>query len=117
MIVAIVRRPGSTTTLVSTGINPWRIATTDKMHVYSIQDIVTDAVKDVHVVRLHFYVSKDLETTAASKGVFQHAFTESEFEMAGIVDVSDAKGQGFDVKMDWVGFNEGESSWKPLAVI
>ena len=32
--------------------------------------------------------------------------------MAGIVDISEAKdGQGFDVRVDWVGFEEGKSSW------
>ena len=38
--------------------------------------------------------------------------------MAEIVDVSEAEeGQGNDVKVDWVGFNEGESSWEPPAII
>ena len=38
--------------------------------------------------------------------------------MAGIVDISEAKeGQGFDIKVDWVGSDEGESSWEPLAIV
>ena len=38
--------------------------------------------------------------------------------MAGIVDTSEAEdGQGFDVTVDWDGFDEGESSWQPLACI
>ena len=38
--------------------------------------------------------------------------------MAGIVDISEAEdGQGFDVRVDWVGFDEGESSRKSLATI
>ena len=38
--------------------------------------------------------------------------------MAGIVDISETEErQGFDVKVDWVGFDEGESSWEPLATI
>ena len=36
--------------------------------------------------------------------------------MAGIVDIPEAKdGQSFDVKVDWVVFDEGESSWESLA--
>ena len=36
-------------------------------------------------------------------------FTQGEFEMAGIVDISKAEeGQGFDVKGDWVEFDQGE---------
>ena len=56
--------------------------------------------------------------TAALKEVFQHAFTQGEFEMVGIVDISEAKDeQDFDVKVDWVSFDEGESSWEPLAIM
>ena len=85
---------------------------------YGVQNIVTDEVKGVHVVRLWFYVDKDMETTTASNEVFQHAFTQGEFEMAGIVDISEAEdAQAFDVKVDWVGFDEGESSCEPLATI
>ena len=88
------------------------------MRVYGVQNIVTGKVKGVYVVRLRFYANKDLEMTAALKGVFQHVFTQGEFEMARIVDISEAEEvQGLDVKDDWVGFNEGESSWEPLAII
>ena len=96
----------------------WRIVTADKAHVYGVQNIIMGEFKDVQVVRLQFYVDKYLEMTAALKEVFQDAFTQGEFEMARIVDVLEAEGgRGFDVKMDWVGLDEGEKSWKPLAVI
>ena len=103
---------------MSTWTGPRRIETGDKLHVYCVQNTVTGEVKNVHVVRLRFYADKDLEMTAASKEVFQNAFTQGEFKMAGIVDISEAEeGQRFDVKVDWVGFYEGKSSWEPLANI
>ena len=38
--------------------------------------------------------------------------------MAGVVDISKAeKGQGFDVKGDWVGFDEEEGTWEPFGNI
>ena len=38
--------------------------------------------------------------------------------MAWIVDISEAEdGQGLDVRMEWVEFDEGESVWEPLAII
>ncbi|CAM9606670.1 unnamed protein product [Ascophyllum nodosum] len=77
--------------LVSTWTGPWRIVTVDKVHVYGIQSIVTDGVKDVHVVRFRIYAEKALEMTAALKEVFRHTFTQDEFEMAGIVDISEAE--------------------------
>ena len=38
--------------------------------------------------------------------------------MAGVVGISEAEeGKGFDVRVDWAGFDGGESSWEPLATI
>ena len=54
VMVARVRRPDSTSKLVSKWTGPWRIETADKVHVYGVQNIVTGVVKDVHVVRLRF---------------------------------------------------------------
>ena len=77
---------------------------------YGVQNIVTGEIKYFYLVRLRCYANKDLEMTAALKEVFQHAFTQGEFEMVGIVNVSEAEeGQGFLVKVDWVGFDEEES--------
>ena len=55
VMVARVRRPGSTLKLVSTWTGPWRTVMADKMYAYGVQNIVTGEVKDVHVVRLRFY--------------------------------------------------------------
>ena len=63
----------------------------DKVHVYSVQDIVTGEVKDVYLVHLRFYADKDLEMAVALKDVFQHAFTKGELEMAGIVYILEAE--------------------------
>ena len=70
------------------------------------------------MVDLRHYADKDLEMTVALKNVFQHAFSQGEYEIVGIVDISEAEdGQGFYVKVDWVGFDERESLWEPLAII
>ena len=45
--------------------DPCRIVTADKVHACGVQNNVTFEVKDVHVVRLRFYVDKDLEMTVA----------------------------------------------------
>ena len=55
VMVARVRRPGSTSKLVSTWTGPWRVVTADKVHVHGVQNIVMGEVKNVHVVRLWFY--------------------------------------------------------------
>ena len=81
------------------------------MHVYGIQSIVTDEVKDVQVVRFRFYAS-------GLRGCFNMLSRRGEFEMAEIVDIPEAEeGQRFDIKVNLVGFDEGESSWESLANI
>ena len=70
-MVVSVRRPGSTSKLVSTWAGPFRIVTVDEMNVYGVQNIVTGEVKDVHVVRLRFYVDKYMDMTVALNEVFQ----------------------------------------------
>ena len=114
-MVTRVRRPDSAPKLVSTWTGPRRIVTADKVHVYSVQNIVTGEVKDVDVVHLWFYADEDLEMPATLKKVFQYVFMQGGLEMAEIVDISEAKdGQGFGVKVNWIRFDEGESSWEPL---
>ena len=50
--------------------------------------------------------------------MFQHAFTQGEFEMAAIVDMSPAEdGPGFDVEVEWVGFGQEENTWEALSKI
>ena len=86
-MVASVRQPGSMPKLVNTWTDPWRVVTADKVLMYGVQIIVAGEVKDVHVVCLRLYADKDLEMTVALKEVFQRAFTQGEFEIAGIVDI------------------------------
>ena len=78
-MVARVRRSSLTPKSVSTWTGPWRIVTADKVPVYGLHNIVTNKVKDVHVVRIQFYVDKDLEMTVASEEVFKHAFSRASF--------------------------------------
>lgn len=52
------------------------------------------------------------------KGVFQHAFTQNNVEMAAIVEISGAKeGDGFYAMVERVGFDEEENSLEPLKSI
>ena len=75
VIVARARRSGSTPKLMSTCTGRWRIVTADKVHVYGVQNTLTDEVEHVHVVRLRFYADKDLEMTAGLKEVSKCFYT------------------------------------------
>ena len=45
-------------------------------------------------------------------------FKQGEFEMAAIVDMSEAEdGPGFDVEVEWVGFDKSENTWEALSKI
>ena len=83
-----------------------------------MQNIVSGDVRDVHVARLRFYADRALAVTAELKDVFQHAFTQGEFEMAAIVDMSEAEGgPGYEVEVEWVGFEKSENTWEALSKI
>ena len=65
-----------------------------------------------------FYSDAALEMTAELKEVFQHAFTKGEFEMAASVDLSIVEdGSGFELEVEWAGFDTEENTWEDLAKI
>ena len=67
---------------------------------------------------MRFYADSVLAITAELKEVFQHAFTQGEFDMAAIVDMLNAEnGSGFEVEVAWVGFDQEENTWEDLAKI
>jgi len=118
VLVARVRRSGSTPKLLMTWTGPWRVVSAEQPHVYGVQNIVSGDVREVHVTRIRFYADRALAITAELKDVFQHSFTQGEFEMAAIVDMSEAEeGPGFDVEVEWVGFDKSENTWEALAKI
>ena len=50
---------------------------------------------------MRFYTDAALAITAEVKEVFQHAFTQGEFEMAAIVDMVNAEnGSGFEAEVE-----------------
>ena len=117
-MVARVRKSGATPKLVTTWTGPWRVVTAEQPHVYGVQNIISGEVRDVHVVRLCFYADSALDITSDLKDVFQHSFTQGQFEMSGLVDMAEADdGDGYDVQVQWVGFEDDEDTWEPLSKI
>ncbi|CAN0020155.1 unnamed protein product, partial [Sphacelaria rigidula] len=57
-----------------------------------------------HVARLRFCADSQLTVSADVKDVFQHAFNQRKFQMAGIVRVAEAEDRSLIVLVDWVGF-------------
>ena len=64
-----------------------------------------------HVARLRFDADSQLNVTADVKDVFQHAFNQGQFKMAGIVRVAEAENCSLIVLVDWVGFEVEERTW------
>ena len=52
VLVARVRRSGSTPKLLRTWAGPWRMVVTQRSHVYGVQNISSGKVRDVHVARM-----------------------------------------------------------------
>ena len=86
-------------------------------HLFEIQNIVSGRVHTAHVARLRFYADSQLNVTADVKNVFQHAFNQGLFQMAGIVRVAEADDRSLIVLVDWVGFVVDERTWEPFKEI
>ena len=114
VLYARVRRPGITPKLMATWTGPWRVVGAHRAHVYEIQNIVTGKVQTAHVARLRFYADSQLNVTADVKDVFQHAFNQGQFEMAGIARIAEADDHTLIVLVEWVGFDIEERTWEPL---
>ena len=83
-------------------------------HVFEIQNIVSGRVHTAHVASLRFYADSQLNVTAGVKNVFQHAFNQRRFQMAGVVRVAEADDRLLIVLVDWVGFEVDERTWSLL---
>ena len=70
-----------------------------------------------YIARLRFYADLQLNVTADVKDVFQHAFNQGEFQMAGFVGVAETEDRSLIVLVDWVGFEVEERTWEPFKSI
>ena len=83
-----------------------------------MQNIVSGEVQEVHVARICFCADAALEITAELKEIFQHAFTQGEFEMAAVVDLATVEeGSGFEVDVEWTEFDTEDSTRDDLVMI
>ena len=114
---ARVRRPGVTPNLMATWTGPWRVVGVHHPHLFEIQNIVSGRVHAAHVVRLRFFADSPLNVTADVKNVFQHAFNQGQFQMAGVVRVAQADDRSLIVLVDWVGFEVDRRTWEPFKEI
>ncbi|CAM9676626.1 unnamed protein product, partial [Sphacelaria rigidula] len=81
-------------------------------HVFEIQHIVSGRVQIAHVARLRFYADSQLNVAADVKNVFQHAFKQGQFQMAGIVREAKAEDRSLIVLVNWAGFEVEERTWE-----
>ncbi|CAN0312796.1 unnamed protein product [Scytosiphon promiscuus] len=118
VLYARVRRPGVTPKLMATWTGPWRVVGAHHPHVFEIQNVVSGRVHTAHVARLRFYADSQRKTRSATQNnVFQRAFNQGQFQMAGVVRVAEADDRSLIVLVDWVGFEVDERTWEPCKEI
>ena len=71
VLLARVCKLGSAPKLMTTWTGPWRMVSGRSPHVYNVQDIVTDEMKEVHVVRLRVYADSSLAVGAEIQRLFE----------------------------------------------
>ena len=114
VLYARVRRPGVTPKLMATWTGPWRVVGAHHPHLLGIRNIVSGRVQTAHVARLRFYADSQLNVTAHVNNIFQHALTQGQFQMAGVVRKVEADDRSLIVLVDWVDFEVDERTWEPL---
>lgn len=58
-----------------------------------------------------FYSDSVLDITSKIEHVLQHAYTQGEFTMSAILGIGEnGNGDGIDVKVEWIGFEEDKST-------
>ncbi|CAM9714536.1 unnamed protein product, partial [Sphacelaria rigidula] len=67
VLYARVRTQGATPKLMFTWTGPWRVVGADDAHLYSLQKIVSGAVRVIHAARLRSYADSQLHITAKLK--------------------------------------------------
>ena len=118
VLVARVRRSGSTPKLLMAWTGSWRMVVAQPPHVYGVQNIVSGEVSRLPCCSNAFLRRCRSRDHCRAEGFFQHAFTQGEFEMGAIVDTANSEnGSGFEVELEWVGFNKEENTREDLAKI
>jgi hypothetical protein len=78
--------------------------------VFDVEDIITSDSHVVHGERMKLYADSSLNVTDAIK--LQKSFDDESFIIEKILDVKDNY-----CLIKWLGFDDSENSWEPMAVI
>ena len=78
MLVARLRQPSITPKIMNAWTRPWRLAKTGG-HVYDMEDIVMERMREVRIARMRPYVDALLNFTAEVKTIFNNLKSQEEF--------------------------------------
>jgi hypothetical protein len=95
---------------------PRRVVAALSDHVFEVQDLETGSVTPVHSSRLRYYHDPSLDITADL--LQQIAHTEQGYAVNSIRDIRlDETTQSLFVHVFWLGFEDADATWEPLAAI
>ena len=113
VLVARVSRQGKHRKLMSTWTGPWRVANVDKEHMYTVQQVATAELRDVHVARMWFYGDDKLEITVELLKVSLQLEKQGEYHIRSTSAIERAaSGDDLFVKVAWEGLKEAQSTWE-----
>jgi hypothetical protein len=94
---------------------PYRVIHSVSSHVYTVEDLVSNVLVDVHVTRMKFFATSDMNVTIALKDVIsgQDSWNLQYIPEVILDSVIDTRKQIF-VQVKWSGFSELESTWEPI---
>jgi hypothetical protein len=93
---------------------PHRVVGTISDHVYDVEDLLTGKITPVHASRLRFYSDAALEVSAELLDHIAH--NNSGFDIQALRNLRyDPETKSYCVEVSWLGFDEAENTWEPLA--
>eukprot|EP00903_Cladosiphon_okamuranus_P006086 g5996.t1 len=106
--LANLRRPE---TAASSSGDDWKVDVLDAQTLQQHVQLVVEAQTELHKKVL-------AKVTSELKEVFQHSFTQGEFEMEALLNIGESHdGSYYLVRVRWSGFEEDEDTWEPLKTL
>ena len=114
-----MRKPGRVPKLVQIWTGPWPVVRGGSDHNCVIEDIVTGATKEVHVVRIRPYTNSSLVVGAEVREAFEMTKHQGEFEIADVISVGKdpARVGEYLAQIAWAGLKDEESKWEPMSTV
>jgi hypothetical protein len=96
---------------------PYRVVRCISSHIYECEDLVLNIRIQVHVRRIKFFASSDMDVSIPLLDIISSQDNwATDFYPETILDFMVDSGQKLYLRIKWLGFSELESTWEPVEI-